>query len=147
MIIRALNMAFAEADVAAKLRDGLGSVSQLRDMTFVLTDGGVKIGGKFHVGFAIPFETHWTLDVIRPDGRLSVKLANISVGFFGMSADTVRAQVMGALAQKLGGATGVSVENDAIMVDPAALLAAKGIRLEAPVRRVVVTAGHIEVEV
>lgn len=147
MIIQALKVVVDEAEVAAKIRDGLGGVSQLKEITFGLAAGAVKIGGKFQVGFAIPFETQWGVEVLSPEGRLGVKLTNVTVGFFGVSADTVRAQVMAALAQKLQGTPGLSVENDVIVVDPALLLAGRGIRLGAPVRRVDVMPGRIEIEV
>ena len=147
MIIQALRVMVDEAEIAAKIKDGLGAVNQLKDVTFGLAKGVVKIGGKFQVGFAIPFETHWAVEVLQPECHLGVKLSNVSVGFFGVSADTVRAQVMGALSQKLQNAAGVRVENDVIVVDPALLLAAKGIRLEAPVKRVDVLQGRIEIEV
>ncbi len=147
MIIQALKVVVDEAEIAARVRDGLGGVSQLKDVTFGLADGVVKIGGKFQAGFAIPFETHWAVEVRQPDCRLGVKLSRVSVGFFGVSADTVRAQVISALAQKLQNASGVCVENDVIVVDPALLLAAKGIRLEAPVKRLDVVGGRVEIEV
>jgi hypothetical protein len=147
MIIQALRVMVDEAEIAAKVKEGLGAVSQLKEVSFGLAKGIVKIGGKFQVGFAIPFETHWAVEVLQPDCRLGVRLANVSVGFFGVSADTVRAQVMGALSQKLQNASGVRVENDVIVVDPALLLAAKGIRLDAPVKRVDVMQGRVEIEV
>ena len=147
MIIQALKVMLDEAEIAAKVKDGLGAVSQLRDVTLGLAQGVVKIGGKFQVGFAIPFETHWSVEVLPPASRLGVKLANVTVGFFGVSADTVRTQVMSALAQKFQGASGVCVENDVIVVDPALLLAGKGIRLDAPIKRVDVVPGRIEIEV
>lgn len=147
MIIQALSVVVDEADIAARLKEGLSSVSQLKDVTFSLAKGVVKIGGKFQVGFAIPFETHWSAEVLQPEGRLGVKLANVSVSFFGVSADTVRAQVMGALSQKLQNVAGVQVEGDLIVVDPVALLAARGVRLGAPVKRVDVLPGRVEIEV
>lgn len=147
MIIHALKVLVDEAEIAAKVKEGLGAVNQLKDVTFGLAKGVVKIGGKFQAGFSIPFETHWAVEVLQPDCRLGVKLANVSVGFFGVSADTVRAQVMNALAQKLQNASGICVENDVIVVDPVLLLAAKGVRLGAPVKRVDVMPGRVEIEV
>ena len=147
MIIQALKVVVDETEIAEKVKAGLGAVSQLKDVTFGLAEGVVMIGGKFQVGFSIPFETQWAVEVRQPDCRLGVRLSNVSVGFFGVSPDTVRAQVMSALAQKFQNSSGVSVENDVIVVDPASLLAAKGIRLDAPVKRVDVMRGRIEIEV
>jgi phosphoserine aminotransferase len=147
MIIQALSVVVEEGEIAAKVKEGLSSVGQLKEVSFALAPGAVKIGGKFQVGFAIPFETQWGVEVRPADGRLAVTLANVSVGFFGLSADAVRSQVMGALAQKLQGADGVCVEGDTIVVDPGLLLAAKGVRLAAPVRRLTVLPGRVELEV
>jgi hypothetical protein len=146
MIIQALKVVLEEAEVAARVRDALGGVSQLRDVTFGLAPGTVKIGGTFQVGLAVPFETQWSVEVLEAGRKLGVKLSNVSVGFFGMSAAAVSGQVMGALAQKLQGVPGAAVEGDVIVLEPAVLLAAKGIRLEAPVRRLAVLAGRVEVE-
>ncbi len=147
MIIQSLKVVLDEAELSAKLKDRLASVNQLRDATLGLAPGVIKIGGKFQVGLSIPFETQWRVDVAEQGSRLAVKLAAVSVGFFGMSAATVSAQVMSALAQKLQGVSGVAVENDTILIDPAVLLAANGIRLEASVRRVEVLQGRVEIDV
>jgi hypothetical protein len=147
MIIQALKVTVEESEVAAKIKDGLSAVSQLKDLSFGLAEGVVKISGKFQAGLAIPFETQWTIAVMPSGGRLGFTLSDVSVGFFGVSADIVRVHVMNALAQKLQGASGVCVENDVIVIDPVTLLAAKGIRLDAPVRRVDVLPGRMEIEV
>ncbi len=147
MIIQALKVVLEEAELAAKVQDGLSAVKQLKDVTFGLVPGAVKVGGKFQVGFAIPFETQWTVEVLEQGRRLGVRLAHVSVGLIGMSAAMVTSQVMGALAQKLQGVPGVAVENDVILLDPAVLLAAKGVRLDAPVKRIGVLQGRVELEV
>lgn len=147
MIVQALKVVLEEAEIAAKVKEALGGVSQLKNVTFGLAPGVVKIGGQFQVGVSIPFDTQWSVEVLESGRKLGVKLSNVSVGFFGVGASTVSAQVMGALAQKLRGVPGVLVENDVIALDPAVLLAAKGVRLEAPVRRVAVMQGRVEVEV
>lgn len=146
MIIQALKVVLEEAELAAKVRDGLGAVGQLKEVTFGLLPGVVKVGGKFQVGFAIPFETQWTVEVMQSGSKLGVRLAHVSVGFFGMNAATVSQQVMGALAQKLQGVAGVVVADDVIVIEPAVLLAAKGVRLESPITRVDVVLGRIEIE-
>jgi len=147
MIIQALKVVLEEAELASKVQEGLGAVKQLKDVTFGLVPGAVNVGGKFQVGLSIPFETRWTVDVLEEGRRLGVRLAHVSVGMIGMSAAMVTSQVMGALAQKLQGVSGVSVENDVILVEPALLLAAKGIRLDAPVKRLNVVQGRVEIEV
>lgn len=147
MVIQALKIVLEEAELAAKVQAGLGAVGQLKEVTLGLLPGVVKVGGKFQVGFAIPFETQWTVEVLQSGLKLGVRLAHVSVGFFGMSAATVSQQVMGALAQKLQGVSGIAVENDVIVIEPAVLLAAKGVRLEAPVKRVDVLQGRVEIEV
>jgi len=147
MIIQALKVVLEEAELAAKVQEGLGAVKQLKDVAFGLVPGAVKVGGKFQVGFAIPFETRWSVDVLDQGRRLGVRLAQVSVGMIGMSAAMVTSQVMGALAQKLQGVPGVTVENDVIVLEPALLLAAKGIRLEARIKRVDVMQGRVEIEV
>ena len=147
MIIQALKVVLEEAELASKVQEGLGAVKQLKDVTFGLVPGAVNVGGNFQVGFSIPFETRWTVDVLEEGRRLGVRLAHVSVGMIGMSAAMVTSQVMGALAQKLQGVSGVSVENDMILVEPALLLAARGIRLDAPVKRINVVQGRVEIEV
>ena len=147
MIIQALKVVLDEAELAAKVRESLGAVSQLKDVTFGLAPGVIEVSGKFKVGISIPFATQWTVGVLKPGDKLLVRLTQVSVGFLGMSAETVSAQVMGALAQKLKGVAGVVVENDGIALEPSVLLAAKGIRLEAPVRRVEVLQGRVEIEI
>jgi len=147
MIIQRLNVVLEEAELAAQVRGVLSAVSQLKDVTFGLAPGAVNVGGKFQVGFAIPFETRWTVEVLEQGRRLGVRLAHVSVGLIGLSASMVTSQVMSALAQKLQGVPGVSVENEAVMLDPAVLLAAKGIRLEAPVNRIGVTPGQVEIDI
>ncbi|HNX35417.1 MAG TPA: hypothetical protein PKM57_12360 [Kiritimatiellia bacterium] len=147
MIIQSLRVVLEEAQIAAKLKGGLAAANQLKDVTFSLMPGTVKVGGKFQVGFAIPFETHWTADVLDQGRRLGVRLSHVSVGMIGLSAAMVTSQVMNALSQKLQGVAGLSVENDTILLDPAVLLAAKGIRLDAPVRRIDVKQGSVEIEV
>jgi hypothetical protein len=147
MIVQALKVVLEEAEIAAKVKEALGGVSQLKEVTFGLAPGVVKIGGQFQVGVPIPFDTQWSVEVLASGRKLGVKLANVSVGFFGMSAAAVSGQVMGALAQKLRGVPGVAVEGEMIVLEPAALLAAKGVRLDAPVRRLTVLAGRVEVEV
>jgi len=146
MIIRAVQVVLEESDVSAWLQRGLGAVNQVKDVTFALVPGAARLGGKFQVGFSIPFETRWTIEV-QPEGKLGLKLSDLSVGFFGVNAATVSQQVMGALAQKLQGVSGVAVAGNAVVIDPAVLLAPKGIRLEAPVRRVEVKQGRLELEV
>ena len=147
MIIQALKVVLEEAELAAKVQEGLGAVKQLKDVTFGLVPGAVNVGGKFQVGFSIPFETRWTVDVLEEGRRLGVRLAHVSVGMIGMSAAMVSSQVMGALAQKLQGVSGARVENDRILLEPAVLLASKGIRLESPVKRIDVVQGRVEIEV
>lgn len=147
MIIQALKVVLEEAELAAKVKEGLGAVKQLKDVTFGLAPGAVNVGGKFQVGFAIPFETQWSVEVLEQGRRLGVRLAQVSVGMIGMSAAMVTSQVMGALAQKLQGVAGVNVERDVIMLEPALLLATKGIRLEASVKRIDVMQGRVEIEV
>ena len=147
MIIQALKVVLEEAELAAKVRDGLSAVNQLKDVTFGLAPGVVELAGKFQVGFSIPFATQWSVEVLPSGNKLGVRLAHVSVGFFGMSAETVSAQVMGALAQKLTGVAGVVVESDMILIEPALLLSEKGIRLEAPIKRVAVLQGRVEIEI
>ena len=147
MIIQALKVVLEEAELAAKVQEGLGAVKQLKDVTFSLVTGAVKVGGKFQVGFSIPFETQWTIEVVDQGRTLGVRLAQVSVGMIGMSAAMVSSQVMGALAQKLQGVSGARVENDRILLEPAVLLASKGIRLESPVKRIDVVQGRVEIEV
>lgn len=147
MIIQALRIVLEEAEMAARLRDGLAAVNQLKEVTFSLVPGAVKVGGKFQVGFSIPFETQWTASVLGTGQKLAVRLAQVSVGMIGLSAAMVTSQVMSALSQKLQGVAGLVVENDTIMLDPAVLLAAKGIRLAAPVRRIDVMQGYVEIEI
>jgi hypothetical protein len=147
MIIQGLKLVLEEAELAVKVREALGAVGQLKEVTFGLAPGAVSVGGKFQVGFAIPFETRWTVDVLEQGRWLAVRLAQVSVGVIGLSAAMLTSQVMSALAQKLQGTPGVAVESDVILLDPAVLLAAKGIRLEAPVRRIGVAQGRVEIEI
>jgi len=147
MIIQALKVVLEEAQIAARLKDGLAAANQLKDVTFSLVPGTVKVGGKFQVGFPIPFETQWTASVLERDRKLAVRLAHVSVGMIGLSASMVTSQVMNALSQKLQDVPGLVVENDTIILEPAVLLAAKGIRLDAPVRRVDVMQGRVEIEI
>ena len=147
MIIQALKVVLEEAELAAKVQAGLGAVKQVKDVTFGLVPGAVKVGGKFQVGFSIPFETEWTVEVLEQGRRLAVRLAHISAGMLGMSAAMVSSQVMGALAQKLTGMSGVAVENDVIMFEPSVLLAERGVRLDAAIKRIDVLQGRIEIEV
>ena len=147
MIIQALKVVLEEAELAAKVQAGLGAVKQVKDVTFGLVPGAVKVGGKFQVGFSIPFETEWTVEVLEQGRRLAVRLAHVSAGMLGMSAAMVSSQVMGALAQKLTGMSGVAVENDVIMFEPSVLLAERGIRLDAAIKRIDVLQGRIEIEV
>ncbi len=147
MIIQALKVVLEEAELASKVQERLGAVKQLKEVTFGMVPGAVTVGGKFQMGFAIPFETRWTVEVVEQGRRLGVRLAHVSVGMIGMSAALVTSQVMGALAQKLQGVSGVSIENEVILVEPAVLLAAKGIRLDAPVKRINVMQGRLEIEV
>lgn len=147
MIIQGLKLVLEESDVASRLRDGLGAVDQLKDMTFGLVPGAVKIGGRFQAGIAIPFETQWSVEVLDAGRKLGVKLAGVSVGFFGMNAAALSAQVMSALGKKLKDTSGVVVAGDTIVLDPGLLLAPRGVRLEAPIRRVEVLLGRVEIEV
>ncbi len=147
MIIHGLKLVLEEADVARRIRDGLGAVGPIKDLTFGLVPGAVKIAGNFHVGFAVPFETQWTIDVFEDGRKLGVRLADVSVGFFGMNAATVRTHVMGALEQKLRDVSGVAVEDGVIVLDPALLLTAKGVHLASPVRRIEVKQGCVEIDV
>jgi len=147
MIIQALRVVLEEAELAAKLKDGLAAASQLKEVTFSLVPGAVKVGGKFQVGFSIPFETEWTVSVLDAGRGLAVRLAQVSVGMIGLSAAMVSSQVMNALSQKLQGVAGLVVENDAVLLDPAVLLASKGVRLAATVRRIDVMRGSVEIEV
>jgi hypothetical protein len=146
MIVQAVKVVLEESELAAQVRAALGAVSQLKEVTFGLVPGAVIVGGKFQLGFAIPFETQWTVEVLEQGLRLGVRLAHVSVGLIGMSASMVSSQVMAALAQKLQGVPGMAVENDAIMLDPAVVLASKGVRLEAQVKRISVLQGCVEVE-
>mgnify|MGYP003613694590 CR=1 FL=1 len=147
MIIQALRIVLEEAEIAAKLREGLSAAGQLKDLSFGLVPGTVKIGGKFQVGFSIPFDTEWTVGVMEQGRRLGVRLAKVSVGMLGMSTSMASTQIMSALAQKLQGVTGVAVEQDTILLEPALLLAAKGVRLDAPVKRIDVIDGRVEIEI
>jgi hypothetical protein len=147
MIVQALKVVLEEADVAQRFREGLGSVGQLKDLTCNLLPGAVKVAGKFQLGLAVPFETQWTVEVLEAGRRLGVRLAHVSVGFFGVNAASVSQQVMGALAQKLQGVSGVAVENDVILIEPSVLLASKGVRLEGPIRRFELLQGRAEIEV
>jgi len=146
MIIQGLKVVLEEAELAAKVRAGLSTVQQLKDLTFSLAPGVVEVAGKFQVGFSIPFKTQWAVEVLQSGSKLGVRLAHVSVGFFGMNAETVSVQVMGALAQKLQGVAGVVVESDVIMIEPAVLLAKKGVRLAAPLKRVDLLQGRVEIE-
>lgn len=147
MTIYALKVVLEADELAAKVQDVLGAVKQLKDVTIGLVPGAVNVGGKFQVGFSIPFETQWTVEVLEQGRRLGVRLAHVSVGMIGMSAAMVTSQIMGALAQKIQGVSGMTVESETIMLEPAVLLAAKGIRLDAPVKRIDVMQGRVEIEV
>lgn len=147
MIIQSLEIVLEEDDVAAWVRRGLSAVDQVKELTFGLEPGRVRLGGKFQVGFSVPFETQWSVDVLESGRKLGVRLAHVSVGFFGMSAETVSAQVMGALEKKMQGVAGMAVENDVIVIEPAVLLAAKGIRLNASIKRIEVKQGCVKIEV
>jgi len=147
MIIQGLKIVLEESDVATWVRSGLSAVDQVKELTFGLVPGIAKLGGKFQVGFSVPFETQWSVDVLESGRKLGVRLAHISIGFFGMNAETVSAQVMGALAKKIQNVAGMAVENDVIVIEPAVLLASKNIRLSAPIRRVEVKLGCVEIEV
>jgi hypothetical protein len=147
MIIQALKVVLEETELAVKVKEALSAVSQLKDVTFGLAPGVVKVDGKFQVGLSIPFETQWTVAVLQAENKLGVRLAHMSVSFFGMNAATMSTQVMAALAQKLQGVPGLAVESNTILIDLAVLLATRGIRLEAPVRRVAILQGRAEIDV
>ena len=87
MIIQALKVVLEEAELAAKVQAGLGAVKQVKDVTFGLVPGAVKVGGKFQVGFSIPFETEWTVEVLEQGRRLAVRLAHVSAGMLGSIED------------------------------------------------------------
>ena len=70
MVIQSLKVILEEAELAAKVRDLLGGVSQLKEATLRLVPGAAEVGGKFQVGFAIPFETRWTVEVLQ-QGRFA----------------------------------------------------------------------------
>jgi hypothetical protein len=147
MIVQALKVILDEAELTARLKEALGGVSQIKDVTVGLAAGAVKIGGKFQAGLSIPFETRWSVEVLDAGLRLGVRLADVSVGFFGVSAATVSAQVMGALSQRLRGVAGVAVEGELIKLEPGVLLASRGVRLEGAVRRLAISPGGVELEV
>lgn len=147
MVVQKLMLVLEEADVVSRLRKGLDSVGQVRDVSFSLVPGLVRIGGKFQAGIPIPFDTQWSVDLQEGGRRLGVKLAGVSVGFFGLSAETVTSQIMGALAQRLQSVPGLAVEGDTLVLDPAVLLAEKGVRLGAEIRCVEVKQGCVEIEV
>lgn len=147
MVIQALKLVLAEGEIAEKLRLGLSSAQQLKDVTVGLEPGTVKLGGKFQVGFSIPFETQWTASVMHEGRRLGVRLSAVSVGMLGMNKSMATTQIMSALAQKLQGVSGVAVEEDLILLDPSTLLSASGIHLDAVVKRIDVLPGRVEIEV
>jgi len=147
MFVRALHVVIEEAEIAARVRKALDGVGQIMDLTFACDAGVVKIGGKFQMGLSVPFATDWTAEALENGRKLGVRLAKVSVSLFGLSAANVSAQVMNVLAQKLRGVPGVEVRSDVLEIDPAALLADKGVRLEGRVRRIDVLPGRVEVEV
>jgi len=136
-----------EHELAVRVLPGLSAVQQLKDVTFGLAPGAVKIGGKFQVGFSVPFETQWTTDVLEHGRKLGVRLAHVSVGLMGLTPAMVSSQVMNVLSQKLQGIAGVAVENEVIILEPSVLLASKGIGMDVPVKRVDVFQGRVEIEV
>ncbi len=147
MVIQALKIVLTEREIAERLQVGLASAQQLKDVTLGLEPGSVKVGGKFQVGFSIPFETQWTASVMHEGRRLGVRLSAVSVGMLGMNKSMATTQIMGALAQKLQGVNGVAVEEDQILLDPVTLLSARGIHLDATVKRIDVLPGRLEIEV
>lgn len=147
MVVHQLRLVMEESDVVLRLRAGLDAVDRVKDVNFSLTPGLVRIGGNYQAGLSIPFDTQWSVKVSDDGWRLEVKLAGVSVGFFGVSAAMVASQVMAALAARLKDVSGVSVEDDVIVLDSAVLLIEKGIRLGAPLARVEIKQGCVEIEV
>jgi len=147
MIVQGLKLVLEEADLSALLSNGLSAVNQVKELSVKFAPGCAKLSGKFQVGFAIPFETQWTAEVLDFGRKLGLRLSDVSVGFFGMNADAVRTQLMDALAKKLEGARGAAVDGDVIVVEPALLLAAKSVRLEAPIKRLTIQQGCVELEI
>ncbi len=142
-----MNVVVEEGEVAAYVRQALGGVSQLKEVTVGLGDGTVTIGGAFQAGLAIPFESVWSAECLDSGRRVGVRLVSVSVRFFGLSSANLSAQVMAAVAQKFEGVPGVSLDGERILLDPQVLLASRGVRLEGAVRRIAVRPGRVEVEV
>lgn len=142
MVIQSLSVVVEEHELASRVCDRLSAVPQLKDVTVGLVPDAVVIGGKFHVGFAIPFKTQWTVEVLDEGRKLGVRLAQVSVGMLGLGASTVSEQVMNALSSKLQNVAGVTVASDRIVLDPVILLAARGVVLQGPVSRVDLSQGQ-----
>lgn len=146
MIISALNVVFERVELQSLVDRLAGEVDKLKELTLTLEKERVVLGGKISVGLTIPFSTGWQARVLDQGYAVALTLAGVSVGMVGMGTETISAQLLKLLAAKLQGQDAVRVVGNEIIVDLKPALAARGIKLIAPLKRVEISAAGILLE-
>ena len=147
MILNTLNVVLEPADLQRLLAKVADGVDKVKELTVSLEHGVVVLSGKISVGFAIPFSTKWKARPLEYEFGLCLTLSGVSVGMVGMGEEMISGQVLSMLKSKLEGYEAVSVVDKDIVVDLKAVLAPRGITLNAPVQSIEITPAGIELVV
>ena len=146
MIINSLNLVFEADDLQRLLAKMTGDVEKLKELSVALEEGCVVISGKISVGLSIPFSTKWQARIIDEGAAAGLSLSGISLGMAGMEEEMISSQVLSLLESKLQDYDAVRVEGREIVVDLPPALAARGITLNTPLKKLNIAPSGITLE-
>src|SRR5262249_38206631 len=97
------------------------------------TPEGLRASGSYPALFlSVPFETLWALEVV--EGRVAARLASLRVA--GIPAGKFRGLILKMAREALAGRPEATVSDDAVVVDPEAVLRREGLPLKLNLRAI-----------
>ena len=135
MIVNSLNLVVEVDDLQRLIAKLTGDVDKLKDLTVTLEEGCVVLSGKISVGLTIPFDSKWQTRIMEGGYAAGLTLSDVSVGMVGMGGEMISSQVLSLLESKLQDYDAIRVEGREIVVDLQPALAARGITLKTPLKR------------
>jgi len=144
MEIQSLKVLVTDADLAALLKEAMSNHDSIEGLEARLTPEGALLRGEYPTGFGlkVPFETVWQLVPAGP--VLQVQLASVKVA--GVPAGLLRGALIRMVRDAVEGQPGLSVQDEAVVIDVAAAARRYGVAVRVAFTAVRMSFGAMVVE-
>jgi hypothetical protein len=123
MEIQSLKVLITEQDLNSWVAQSLPKDQPVEDLQIRLVPEGLVVSGVYPLFVNVSFESHWELAV--RDGLVTAKLSRAKA--LGLPVTVFRSVVTRALAEAVGHAKWLRIDDDTVVLDVDALLAENGV--------------------